>query len=199
MVPAKETAESPPTDTSSMEPMLPAITPELEKGAVDLLTGARVLAAGLPPGTKRAISDLVRAMNCRYSNFLEGHDTKLVEIEQALRNDYSADPTRRNLQKEALAHIEVQKKIDHGEGPRTPVTDREYILWLHREFISGVPEEMRMARSEGGRLAVVEPGVLRTLAVRVGRHVAPDPTRLPAFLGRFEEAFGPSRLGGPVR
>lgn len=179
--------------------MLPRVTPELETAAVHLLSEARALAAALCPGTKRAVTDLVRTMNCRSSNFLEGHDTKLVEIEAALQKDYSSDPTRRNLQKEALAHIEVQTKIDHGLGPRTPTTDATYLLWLHREFMSGVPEDLRTVRSEAGRVAHVEPGVLRTLPVTVGRHLAPEPARLPAFLERFAEAYDSSALEGPIR
>ncbi len=43
-------------------------------------------------------------MNCYYSNLIEGHDTHPVDIERALRHDYSDDPRTRNLQLEAAAH-----------------------------------------------------------------------------------------------
>ena len=46
----------------------------------------------LPEGVMTALADLVRAMNCYYSNLIEGHDTHPVDIERALKNDYSADP-----------------------------------------------------------------------------------------------------------
>jgi hypothetical protein len=38
------------------------------------------------------LADLVRAMNCYYSNLIEGHNTYPVDIERAMNNDYSADP-----------------------------------------------------------------------------------------------------------
>jgi len=40
-------------------------------------------------------------MNCYYSNLIEGHNTHPIDIERALRDDYSTDARRRNLQLEA--------------------------------------------------------------------------------------------------
>ena len=62
----------------------------------------------LPEGVLAALADLVRAMNCYYSNLIEGHDTHPIDIVRALRDDYSADVGKRNLQLEARAHIAVQ-------------------------------------------------------------------------------------------
>jgi hypothetical protein len=45
---------------------------------------------------------------------IEGHDTHPIDIERALKNDYSKDVGKRNLQLEAKAHIEVQRWIDEG-------------------------------------------------------------------------------------
>lgn len=44
-------------------------------------------------------------MNCYYSNLIEGHDTHPTDIERALKNDYSNDPRKRDLQLVAKAHI----------------------------------------------------------------------------------------------
>ncbi len=53
-------------------------------------------------------------MNCYYSNLIEGHDTHPVDIERALKNDYSRDTHKRDLQYEAKAHVTVQEWIDQG-------------------------------------------------------------------------------------
>ena len=53
-------------------------------------------------------------MNCYYSNLIEGHYTHPVDIERALKDEYSADPEKRDLQLEAKAHIKVQEWIDAG-------------------------------------------------------------------------------------
>src|SRR5438093_5841004 len=86
--------------------------------------------------------DLVRSMNCYYSNLIEGHNTVPRDIERALAQNYSSEPEKRNLQLEAVAHIEVQRKIDSGtDEPAEPVS-KAYIQWLHREFCSRLPEAL---------------------------------------------------------
>ena len=82
--------------------------------AVELVGASAGFRRSLPPGVMRALADLVRAMNCYYSNLIEGHDTHPIDIERALRNDYSADPKKRNLQLEAKAHVTVQAWIDRA-------------------------------------------------------------------------------------
>ena len=82
--------------------------------AMELTAASAGLKRSLPAEIAKALSDLVRSMNCYYSNLIEGHDTHPVDIERALKNDDSADPQKRNLQLEAKAHIEVQRWIDHG-------------------------------------------------------------------------------------
>ncbi len=75
------------------------------------------LAGRLAPQTVLAIGDLVRGMNCHYSNLIEGHDTRPIDIERALKLDYAGDPKRRDLRREAAAHIAVQSVIDHDAPP----------------------------------------------------------------------------------
>lgn len=64
------------TNIASMEPMMP---PEGERGledlAFDVAMKAKGLATQLPIAVRRGIGDLVRSMNCYYSNLIEGHDT----------------------------------------------------------------------------------------------------------------------------
>lgn len=77
------TAETP----RLMEPMLP---PEgervLEDLAVDLVAKANALAGRLHPAVQAGIGELVRSMNCYYSNLIEGHDTHPRDIDRALRH-----------------------------------------------------------------------------------------------------------------
>jgi Fic family protein len=184
------------TDPTWMEPMLPEEnTRALEDTAFDLISKASVLAGQVNPTVTSAIGDLVRSMNCYYSNLIEGHDTHPREIERALKNDFSAQPKKRALQREAVAHIEVQKAIDEGaDDPSEPAT-AAYALWLHREFCRRLPEEMLWVEDpHTGRRVHVEPGELRDGEVEVGRHVPPAANALPRFLERFEEAYNPECL-----
>src|ERR1700731_3217883 len=105
-------------DVGMMEPALLAegsrFRHELTDLALELVGRSAGFRRSLPRGSVFALADLVRSMNCYYSNLIEGHDTHPIEIEKALKNEYSNDAKKRNLQHEAIAHIEVQRWIDNG-------------------------------------------------------------------------------------
>lgn len=176
-----------------LEPLLIGETSRFRGGLMDLAVDAAARSAGfrrsLPEGVRTALADLVRAMNCYYSNLIEGHNTHPVEIERALKNDYSKDPTKRNLQLEAKAHITVQQWIDKG-GLSGRALRRDSIQEIHQRFCSLLPEELLWVEEPktGKRLKVV-PGELRTYDVAVGQHVPVSPGAVPRFLERFEQVY----------
>lgn len=105
-------------DTSLMEP-LGFSESSCHRGLIlDLALELAQRSAGfrrsLPESLVTSLADLVRAMNCYYSNLIEGHDTHPVDIERALKSDYIHDSRKCELQLEAKAHIEVQAWIDGG-------------------------------------------------------------------------------------
>lgn len=158
--------------------------------ALELAQASAALRHSLPNQIVRSLADLVRAMNCYYSNLIEGHDTHPVDIERALKHDYSEDATKRNLQLEARAHIAVQTWIDEGglDGGRAVTVDgaRE----IHRRFCELLPDELLIIpHPDTGEAFEVVPGEIRTRDVAVGRHTPVSPAAIPRFLQRFEEAF----------
>jgi Fic family protein len=159
--------------------------------ALDLTQKSAGFRRSLPPSLLASLADLVRSMNCYYSNLIEGHDTHPVDIERALRNDYSQDTRKRNLQIEARAHIAVQKWID-GAGLKGGVSIQpEGICEIHRRFCELLPEDLLWvedpATNEKVRLV---PGELRRRDVQVGNHVAISPGALPRFVARFAQVYG---------
>lgn len=183
--------------TGLMEPMLIAEGAKARAELVDLaLTLAEESAAfknSLPDGVRVALAGLVRSMNCYYSNLIEGHDTHPVSIERALKEDYSADPEKRNLQLEAKAHILVQEWIDSG-GIDDAATTPDNIAAIHRRFCENVPEELLWSEDpETDEHHEVVPGEWRIRDVRVGRHVPISPGAVPRFLDHFAKAY--SNLG----
>jgi Fic family protein len=179
---------------AAMEPLLPDDQRELEDLATDLIAKAHGLAGRLNPVMRASVGDLVRSMNCYYSNLIEGHNTFPADIDRALNNELTQEPERRNRQLEARAHIDVQRMIDRGEAP-TPVMAIEFITWTHRSFCERLPEAMLLVENPetGERLRVV-PGKLRDRQAKVGRHVPPAPEELDAFLKRFVEGYGSTYL-----
>jgi Fic family protein len=180
---------------SSMEPMLPEEQRrDLEDLATDLVAKSNALTGRLPTVMRAGVGNLVRSMNCYYSNLIEGHNTLPVDIDRALAGDFSQDKKKRDLQLEARAHVEVQRIIDRGEAPAPPVS-LDFILWVHREFCERVPADMLIVENpDTGEKSPVVPGELRRHHVKVGSHIPPDPPELPAFLERFTEAYDAQHL-----
>ncbi|WP_298983100.1 Fic family protein [uncultured Roseibium sp.] len=162
---------------------------ELNDLALDLAARAAAFRASLPASIASALADLIRSMNCYYSNLIEGHNTHPVDIERALQGDYSADPEKRDLQLEAKAHITVQRWIDE-DGLTGPAYAPESLLEIHKRFCELLPEDLLFVENPETREKLrVEPGELRTRDVVVGRHVAISPGAVPGFLKRIEEAY----------
>ncbi len=74
----------------------------------NLTTSSERLAGRLHPRTAASLAELVRIMNCYYSNLIEGHHAQPRDIERALADDLEKDQMRRNFQIEARAHVSVQ-------------------------------------------------------------------------------------------
>src|SRR5216683_1202278 len=131
--------------TGLMEPLLIGETSRHRAPLTDLALELAQKAAGfrrsLPESLLTSLARLVRAMNCYYSNLIEGHDTHPVDIEDALKNDYSKDTRKRDLQLEAKAHIEVQQWIDEGNFKARAVTIKG-LCDLHRRFCELLPENL---------------------------------------------------------
>lgn len=182
---------SPSMDVTSMDPLLPSEgTPALDDGVVLLLEKANRLVGGINPILRDSIGDLVRSMNCYYSNLIEGHDTHPRDIDRALANDFSSEPKRRELQKEAVAHIHVQQMIDTCQDPDVWPASATYAKWLHEEFCSRLPPEMRwVTNPQTGEKLPVVPGEWRKHDVEVGRHLPPVHGDLPRFMARFDQAY----------
>jgi Fic family protein len=176
-----------------MEPLLIGETSRHRGTLTDLAVELAQKAAGfrrsLPESLSASLADLVRALNCYYSNLIEGHDTHPVDIERALKNDYSKDPRKRDLQLEAKAHITVQEWIDGG-GLKGRAVTSEGICETHRRFGELLPEDLLWVEDADAKDRVrVLPGESRPRDVKVGTHAAVSPGALPRFLKRFEEVY----------
>jgi hypothetical protein len=102
-----------PESPSRIEPcLLDEIPVEIADLVADLSAASQRLGHRLHRRTAQNLADLVRIMNCYYSNFIEGHNTEPRDIERALADDLDREEGRRNLQLAARAHIRVQREID---------------------------------------------------------------------------------------
>ena len=186
-----------------MTPLFP------EKGEADL----RELAASLIKksvsltgifnhDTRLAIARLVEPMNSYYSNLIEGHNTHPLDIEKALKKDYSKEPKKKMLQLESQAHVlvnRVMKEILHENSLHRNVYQGSFICWLHKQFYEYMPEEYKVVKTNTGTELPVIPGALRDTEVEVGKHIGPAAKTLPAFMSFFEEGYSIKNSGDPLK
>jgi len=189
-----EAAEDRGESISEMEPLLIGATSrhraKLTDMAVELAQKAAGFRRSLPESLLSSLANLVRAMNCYYSNLIEGHYTHPVDIERALKSEYSKEPRKRDLQLEAKAHIAVQEWIDGG-GLNRRATTEEGIRETHKRFCELLPEDLLWVEDAKTKERVqVVPGELRARDVLVGTHVAVSAGAVPRFLKRFSEVYG---------
>jgi Fic family protein len=182
-----------------MEPTLVGETApariELEELAFRLNQEANRLAGRLAPAVTAAIGDLVRSMNCYYSNLIEGHYTHPIDIERAMARDFAKDAKQRDLQKEAVAHIKVQTWIDDS-GADGIAGLADLASEIHRRFCAELPESMLLVELPSREKIRLIPGAWRERDVAVGRHVAISHRAVPRFMKRWEEVYAlkPGRL-----
>ncbi|WP_243370303.1 Fic family protein [Geotalea sp. SG265] len=187
------------TRISEMEPMMPSdATGELGDLAIEVIRKSAAISAAVHPLTQRGIIELVRRMNSYYSNLIEGHNTHPVDIDRAMREDFSKDPAKRARQLESKAHIEVQRCIESRieNAPEVVITSKSFLCWIHKEFYERMPEEYLVVQRADGKTEKVVPGETRKLEVAVGRHLPPKSEYLNAFMKRFEDVYDPHRLKG---
>lgn len=165
----------------------------------DLTSLTEQLGARLHPDAAASLADMVRIMNCYYSNLIEGHNTIPRDIERALANELDNDQARRNLQIEARAHIHVQKLIDemHTKNDLPEPASADFLQWLHTEFYRDASDEMLMIK-QGQQDFKMVPGEFRSLTVHdvaVGRHLPPSSETVTDFMRHFEQRYRLETMG----
>jgi Fic family protein len=185
------------TQPSAMEPLLPkGQGGRLSELTCEILKASGRLAGQVhSPFVLKGVADLVREMNCYYSNLIEGHKTLPRDIERAMKRDFSDDQTRQDNQQLSLAHIAVEKLMEERlAGESVDVYSPDFLCWLHREFYTRLPEPLHWATTKSGRRYQIQPGGLRDFMVDVGRHTPPNFAALPMFLDRFHSFYGDEQI-----
>lgn len=189
---------------SRIEPcLLDDMTAEIVDLVASLAAASNALGSRLHPRSADGLADLVRVMNCYYSNLIEGHNTTPREIVRALEDQFESAPERRNLQLEARAHIRVQREIDRqfAAGALPEPASVEFIRHLHRAFYEGAPPEMLVIRGRDREVTMI-PGEFRDQSehdVEVGRHLPPSSAAVEAFMAHFAQRYRFAGLGMGTR
>ena len=113
---------------SAMEPLLPkAQGPRLSELTCEILKASGCLTGRVhSPHVLKRVADVVREMNCYYSNLIEGHKTTPRDIERALKRDFSKNETQRDNQQLSLAHIAIEKLMEEPVRPNLAGKDSPF-------------------------------------------------------------------------
>lgn len=179
---------------SAIEPLLPTSLSSMDA----LLGKAHDLSRAATQLTGRVLlpelRQLLRSMNSYYSNKIEGQHTRPLELEQALRKDFSTDLKLAKKQRLAVAHIEAEEAVEKryvGEQGAQALYTEAAICDLHQELFTRLPPE-DLFTEEGDPIA---PGQLRQTEVSVGHHDGPTHDSVPAFLLRWGSFYQNTRRG----
>lgn len=168
-----------------MTPLVPsdaALAPLLLR-ATSVIQRSSQLAGRAHPRTRQELRDLLRNMNSFYSNRIEGQSTHPLNIDRALRHDFSDRPGIALLQRIALAHIHAERDVE-ALAQTEPALTIAFAAAAHKAMY----EKLTPAdRTVNGR--TVEPGVVRAGNVEVGRHLAPAWDSMEPFLALFDRSY----------
>lgn len=185
-----------------MEPLLPAGADDLQDTALEIIQKSAILGGRQHPVVVQSLETLLGIINSYYSNRIESHDTHPYDIERAMHEDYDAEPAKRDLQLESIAHITVQRYIRQllREDPTPNVAGKEFLCDVHRQFYCMLPPSFQIVTDPAtGKETGVVPGEFRTQAVKVGHHEPPHHESLQSFIDRFAEFYEPSRHYGAMK
>lgn len=169
---------------TAIEPVIPVqrLRP-LEDLACTIVERSARLSAKLREPLRIQIAELTRWMHCYYSNLIEGQQTRVRDIEAALKRDFAAEPGKRDLQQLSLAHLEVQQwSATQTSSPFTA----DFIRELHRRFYAPLPESMQVATTSKDEKTPFTPGEFRDRDVEVGAHIGPPHELVPSLLDHFQ-------------
>jgi Fic family protein len=162
-----------------MEPLLPTGSDwdRLVGKAEQVVTRADLLAGWGAAETVAAIAELTRSMNSYYSNRIEGQGTHPLNVERALRSEYSTTPEIARLQHLARKHIDAEAQLlESMRGPHA--LKASSLLEMHSTLFAGDSSA---------------PTGIRRSDVVVGRHVPPVASIVSECLHRCESVYAAPR------
>jgi Fic family protein len=179
-----------------MEPLLPSehVSGPLLEQAHDLMVEAQRLNGFCHTAARLELRGLLRSMNSYYSNKIEGQHTLPSEIEDALKSDFAQDADKARRQHLAVAHIHTEEWLESAPlmapaAPWASCFEAKVLCNIHGHLFNQLPE------NDISSELTIEPGVLRTQGVSVGRHAAPAHEAVVPMLARWAQVYGGARRG----
>jgi Fic family protein len=137
------------------------------------------------------LREMLRLINSYYSNRIESEGTHPIDIEKAMRKEFSNDAKEKKLQMLSLAHIEVQKEMENWlqEDRFTSAYDANFIKEIHSKLYAKPGMESFLHIEYDSLNTDMIPGQFRQMDVEIGRHKAPDAHHVSGLMNEFEHLY----------
>lgn len=167
------------------------ISNDLVKKAEQVVIESAKLTGGHNVQFIDAIKDLLRITNSYYSNRIESEGTHPVDIEKAMKKDFSQDKKKKDLQELSLIHIEIQKALEQIaiDDEENKLFSIEKIKYIHEMFYSKPQMAHTLNISHGNLKVSMIPGEFRQSNVEVGGHIAPEFDEISSYFNEFETLY----------
>lgn len=166
---------------------------EILNKAENIIIESAKLTGNLNHNIILSIKENLRTINSYYSNKIESEGTHPIDIERAMKNHFSDNNNKKNMQHLSLVHINVQKYLETTLDISKPAYSLETILDIHNQFYN--TEEMKYSLNikHGDMEVDMIPGKLREGDVKVGVHIPPISNELEAYFHQFETLYNQSK------
>ncbi len=143
------------------------------------------------------IKSLLRIINSYYSNRIESEGTHPINIEKAMRKDFSSDEKEKNLQYLSLAYIKTQINLEKKiKEINTNPFDIDFIKTIHKDFYKQEGMENFLDIKFNDKTISMIPGEFRQKDVKVGHHIAIDFSEIKTTMEEFVSSYKNSTKHG---
>lgn len=138
------------------------------------------------------IKNLLRITNSYYSNRIESEGTHPINIEKAMKKEFSEDTKEKQLQYLSLAYIQTQIHLENTLHSLSTPFDTNFQKEIHKEFYSYEGMKDFLTIKKDNKSIDMIPGNLREEDVMIGEHVAVPYQELENLMKQFNEAYNGS-------
>lgn len=138
------------------------------------------------------VKNLLRITNSYYSNRIESEGTHPINIEKAMKKEFSEDTEEKQLQYLSLAYIQTQIYLENSLNSLSTPFNTDFQKKIHKEFYSYEGMENFLKIKKDDKYIDMIPGELREEDVKIGEHIAVPYQELENMMEEFNKAYNSS-------
>lgn len=149
-----------------------------------LIVNSSSLSCVHTPQTLNAISKILFFINSYYSNHIELEGTHPINIENAMRKNFSQNSREHKLQILSINYIKTQEML-FSKAEEFDIFDINTIKFIHKFLYSQDDMESFLTIYDEKQSIFMTAGELREQEVKIGLHVPPFAKELPSMLNQM--------------